>query len=275
MTSRCRCSSGWRGSGTSPSTTARTCAATPAARPVRVGNDAWRQRQLDVPGEVVSAVWRLRDYLGETFDVELREMVLGLTEQVAAHLAPARPGHVGDPGRRAPLPVLEGALLGDHGPGGEARRPARRAGRPAALGRRSATRSVTRCCARGGTTGSARSPAPSARRSWTPRRSSCRWCTSCRPPTRGCAPPSRWSSGSWAREDGLVRRWPTDPAGFLLCSFWLVECLVMAGEQRRAAGAVRAGGRARQRPRPVQRADRPERRDASSATPRRRCRTSA
>lgn len=25
-------------------------------------------------------------------------------------------------------------------------------------------------------------------------------------------------------EDGLLRRWTTDPAGFLLCSFWLVEC---------------------------------------------------
>ena len=35
-------------------------------------------------------------------------------------------------------------------------------------------------------------------------------------------------------EDGLLRRWTTDPAGFLLCSFWLVECLVMTGEPQRA-----------------------------------------
>jgi GH15 family glucan-1,4-alpha-glucosidase len=35
-------------------------------------------------------------------------------------------------------------------------------------------------------------------------------------------------------EDGLVRRWNSDPAGFVLCSFWLVECLVMAGEPDRA-----------------------------------------
>lgn len=34
--------------------------------------------------------------------------------------------------------------------------------------------------------------------------------------------------------DGLVRRWNTDPAGFLPCSFWLVECLAMAGERDRA-----------------------------------------
>ncbi|GAB3954839.1 hypothetical protein GCM10027614_62640 [Micromonospora vulcania] len=33
---------------------------------------------------MISAVYRLRDYLGATFDTELREMVLGLTEQVAS-----------------------------------------------------------------------------------------------------------------------------------------------------------------------------------------------
>jgi len=35
------------------------------ARPVRVGNDAWRQRQLDVAGEVLDAAHRLRDRLGD------------------------------------------------------------------------------------------------------------------------------------------------------------------------------------------------------------------
>jgi GH15 family glucan-1,4-alpha-glucosidase len=33
---------------------------------------------------------------------------------------------------------------------------------------------------------------------------------------------------------GLVRRWPSDPMGFLICTFWLVECLAMAGELARA-----------------------------------------
>jgi GH15 family glucan-1,4-alpha-glucosidase len=33
---------------------------------------------------------------------------------------------------------------------------------------------------------------------------------------------------------GLVRRWNNDPAGFVLCSFWLVECLVMTGQRDRA-----------------------------------------
>lgn len=34
--------------------------------------------------------------------------------------------------------------------------------------------------------------------------------------------------------DGLVRRWADDPAGFVLCSFWLVECLLLAGVRGRA-----------------------------------------
>jgi GH15 family glucan-1,4-alpha-glucosidase len=34
--------------------------------------------------------------------------------------------------------------------------------------------------------------------------------------------------------DGLVRRWDKDPSGFLLCSYWLVECLTLAGERERA-----------------------------------------
>lgn len=35
------------------------------SRPVRIGNGAWRQRQLDVLGEVLEAAWILRDRLGD------------------------------------------------------------------------------------------------------------------------------------------------------------------------------------------------------------------
>lgn len=33
----------------------------------------------------------------------------------------------------------------------------------------------------------------------------------------------------------LVRRWAEDASGFLLSTYWLVECLTLAGEQERAA----------------------------------------
>ncbi len=51
-------------------------------RPVRVGNDAWRQRQLDVLGEVLDAAHLLADQLGE-LDAELREFLGGLADQAA------------------------------------------------------------------------------------------------------------------------------------------------------------------------------------------------
>ncbi len=35
-------------------------------------------------------------------------------------------------------------------------------------------------------------------------------------------------------EGGLVRRWPSDRSGFLICTYWLVECLALAGRQDRA-----------------------------------------
>ncbi len=53
------------------------------SRPVRVGNDAWRQRQLDVLGEVLFAADLLRDQLGE-LDEPTRELLVSLADQAAA-----------------------------------------------------------------------------------------------------------------------------------------------------------------------------------------------
>ncbi|HEX6198444.1 MAG TPA: glycoside hydrolase family 15 protein [Jiangellaceae bacterium] len=57
---------GWRGS-----------------RPVRIGNGAWQQRQTDVYGELLAAVHRLRDVLGE-FDELDRRFLIGLADAAAA-----------------------------------------------------------------------------------------------------------------------------------------------------------------------------------------------
>jgi GH15 family glucan-1,4-alpha-glucosidase len=56
---------GWRGS-----------------RPVRVGNGAWNQRQLDVYGELLSAAHRLRDQLG-TMDDATRAFLVEVAETAA------------------------------------------------------------------------------------------------------------------------------------------------------------------------------------------------
>jgi alpha,alpha-trehalase len=42
------------------------------SRPVRVGNDAWLQRQIDIYGELLGAAWRLADQLGEMEPVTRR-----------------------------------------------------------------------------------------------------------------------------------------------------------------------------------------------------------
>jgi GH15 family glucan-1,4-alpha-glucosidase len=54
------------------------------SRPVRVGNDAWRQRQLDVPGEVLDSAYLLRDYLDDEVRGPVRELLVGLAEHAAS-----------------------------------------------------------------------------------------------------------------------------------------------------------------------------------------------
>jgi GH15 family glucan-1,4-alpha-glucosidase len=53
------------------------------SRPVRVGNAAWRQKQHDVLGEVVDAVYLLRDEPG-LFDPVVRRLVSVLADKAAA-----------------------------------------------------------------------------------------------------------------------------------------------------------------------------------------------
>ncbi|MEV0397013.1 glycoside hydrolase family 15 protein [Polymorphospora rubra] len=52
------------------------------SRPVRVGNDAWRQRQLDVLGEVLFAAELLRERIGDLSDAT-RELLVSLADQAA------------------------------------------------------------------------------------------------------------------------------------------------------------------------------------------------
>ena len=52
------------------------------SRPVRVGNDAWRQQQIDVYGELLSAAARLRDQLA-TIDADTRRFLITCADVAA------------------------------------------------------------------------------------------------------------------------------------------------------------------------------------------------
>src|SRR5258706_1007327 len=54
-----------------------------ASRPVRIGNGAWEQRQLDVYGELLSAAYRLRDQVRELDEV-MRNFLVEVADAAAA-----------------------------------------------------------------------------------------------------------------------------------------------------------------------------------------------
>ncbi|MBM7492746.1 GH15 family glucan-1,4-alpha-glucosidase [Micromonospora luteifusca] len=203
------------------------------SRPVRIGNDAWRQRQLDVPGEVMSAVWRLRDYLGTTFDGELREMVLGLTEQVAAtwHLPDRGMWETRDEERHYLSSKVICWLTLDRAVGLADRLGDRADPRRWARVRDEIRDTVLREGWNdriGAFTGSFGSAELDASALILP---VAHFLPATDPRMRSTISIVERELGT---DDGLLRRWSTDPGGFLLCSFWLVECLVMAGEPQRA-----------------------------------------
>ncbi|MFR9778880.1 glycoside hydrolase family 15 protein [Micromonospora sp. MS34] len=201
--------------------------------PVRIGNDAWRQRQLDVPGEVISAVWRLHDYLGDTFEEEIREMVVGLAEQVASTWREPDRGiwETRDVERHyLSSKALCWAALD------RAVALAPRLGDRADPRRWAAVRDEIRSTVLregwndriGAYTGAFGSTELDASALLLP---VVGFLPATDPRMRATIEVVERQLGT---DDGLVRRWNTDPAGFVLCSFWLVECLVMAGETERA-----------------------------------------
>ena len=54
------------------------------SRPVRIGNDAWQQTQLDVLGEVLDSAHLMRDYLDESISGPIRETLVGLADMAAS-----------------------------------------------------------------------------------------------------------------------------------------------------------------------------------------------
>jgi len=54
------------------------------SRPVRIGNDAWSQRQLDVLGEVLDSAHVMREYLDDPVTGPMRELLIGLANRAAS-----------------------------------------------------------------------------------------------------------------------------------------------------------------------------------------------
>ena len=54
------------------------------SRPVRIGNDAWSQRQLDVFGEVLDSAHLMRNHLEDRITGPIRETLVGLADMAAS-----------------------------------------------------------------------------------------------------------------------------------------------------------------------------------------------
>jgi GH15 family glucan-1,4-alpha-glucosidase len=204
------------------------------SRPVRIGNDAWRQRQLDVLGEVLEGAWVLREQLGELSD-ETVAFLAGLADRAArdwrepdAGIWEAREGHRHYVSSKLLCWVaLERALgllplLGPHAAGHEDWRRARDELRAAIL-----TEGWSEAAgAFGGAFGSDHLDASVLLM-----------------PILGFLPATdermHRTIDAVERElshDGLVQRWTGsgDEGAFVICSYWLVQCRALAGEVERA-----------------------------------------
>jgi len=202
------------------------------SRPVRVGNDAWRQKQLDVMGEVVDAAFLLRDQLRD-FDDVTAQLVASLADHAAASWRETDAGmwEARDQERHYLSAkvmcwvALDRALqlaprLGAYGHA-QQWRTAREDVRQAILERGWSEKARAY-------TGAFDSDELDASALLMP-------LVDFLPATD---PRMRETIEAIARElapDGLVRRWVGERNGFLLCTYWLVECLARAGETQRAA----------------------------------------
>ncbi|MDQ3484262.1 MAG: glycoside hydrolase family 15 protein, partial [Actinomycetota bacterium] len=209
------------------------------SRPVRVGNEAWTQVQLDVLGEVLDAVHLLRDDLGE-LDGPLQELLVGLADRAAAGWSEPDAGmwEARDQQRHY---VSSKVLCW------------------VALDRAIALADRLGDAADPAGWGSARDAVRAAvlERAWSPGAGAYAGAFASDDldasvlllPLVGFLPADdlrmRATIDAIERElgtGGLVRRWPDDESGFLICTFWLSECLALAGEPERAevwfAGAL-------------------------------------
>ncbi len=201
------------------------------SRPVRVGNAAWQQPQLDVLGEVLDAALLLREQVGD-LDRPVQDMLVTLADRAADGWADPDAGmwEARDQRRQYVSSkvmcwvALDRAVQLAPGLGANAD-PARWAAardevRAAVLDQAWSRRA-------GAYAGAFASDDLDA--------------SVLLLPVVGFLPasdPRMWATIEGIERElgdgGLVRRWPDDPSGFLICTYWLVECLALGGATDRA-----------------------------------------
>ncbi len=201
------------------------------SRPVRIGNGAWDQEQLDVLGEVLDAAEQLRDQLG-VLDASTRQLLIALADRAVTSWREPDAGmwEARDQRRQyvsskvmcwvaLDRAVRLAPLLGD-GAHVDRWEEARERVRAAVLSKGWSERA-------GAYTGAFGSDdldasvllLPLVR--FLPAGDERMWATI-------------EAIESELGDVGLVRRWPDDPMGFLICTYWLAECLALGGELSRA-----------------------------------------
>ncbi len=201
------------------------------SRPVRVGNAAWGQEQLDVLGEVLDAAEQLREQLGD-LDEPTRALLIALADRAAATWREPDAGmwEARDQLRQyvsskvmcwvaLDRAIRLAPLLGD-GVHLDRWAEARDRVRAGVLTKAWSEKALSYA----GSFGSDDLDASVLLL-----------------PIVGFLPADderMWATIEAIERElgdvGLVRRWPEDPMGFLICTYWLVECLALGGELARA-----------------------------------------
>jgi len=201
------------------------------SRPVRVGNDAWRQKQLDVLGEVLDATHILRGSLGD-LDDPVQEMLVSLADRAAKDWREPDAGmwEARDTERHYTSSKVMCWTALDR-----AVALAPRLGDGADPARWTAARDEVRAAV--------------LSEAWSPTIGAYAGAFGSDDldasvlllPLVGFLPagdPRMWATIECVERElssgGLVRRWTGDPSGFLICTYWLVECLALAGHPDRA-----------------------------------------
>ncbi len=202
------------------------------SRPVRIGNDAWKQRQLDVLGEVLFAAHLLRDQI-RAFDERVQELLVGLADQATrdwrqpdAGMWESRdqPRHYTSSKVMCWVALDRAVKLADRlGPRAQPERWAQARDEIHTAVLKQAWSEHAQAYA-----GAFGSDALDA--------------SVLMLPLVGFLPaddPRMLATVTAVQQhltDGwLVRRWQGDTAGFVICSFWLVECLALAGRVAEAS----------------------------------------